>query len=343
MSIKEVFGTDKWGNTVTKYVISQGKLKAEILDRGATIRSLIYDGMDVALGYDSVADYENNRGYLGATIGRCGNRIAGGKFTLAGKEYDVGCNEKGINHLHGGQVGYDQLIWHCAAHTDDSLTLTLTDDGAQSGYPGVLQVSVCFTVAEDALLIHYSATGNEDTPFNPTNHTYFNLAGVGNGDVLDTRLQLFASRYLPVDKDLIPTGILRRTTDTAFDFVTVPKAIGKDINALDGQLRLAGGYDHTFCVDGEGFRPHCQAYSPKSKLYMTVFSSEPGVQLYTGNALQTTAGKGVEQGYGKHDGFCLETQHYPDAVHQPLFPSILLKAEEKFESKTAYCFARESE
>lgn len=346
MSRKEIFGTDQQGNTVTKYTLSHGKLTAEILDRGATVRALIFDGTDVVLGYDSVADYENNDGYLGATIGRCGNRIMGGKFKLGGKEYDVGRNERGVSHLHGGKVGYDKLIFNCAEHTDSSLTLTLTDDGSGSGYPGVLEVSVRFTVAEDALLIEYSAVGSEDTPFNPTNHCYFNLGGVGSGDILDTRVHLYASKYLPVDHDLIPTGVIRPVTGTAFDFATAPKAIGKEIDAKDQQLVLGGGYDHTFCVDGEGFRPVCQAYSPKSGIFMTTFSNEPGVQLYTGNFLHTTAGKaagGMAEGYNKYDGFCLETQHYPDAVHQPQFPSVLLKAGEKFESKTAYSFAKESE
>lgn len=340
---KEIFGTDKCGNPVTKYTIMGGKLRADILDRGATIQSLIYDGVDVCLGYDTVADYEAMDGYLGATIGRYGNRIAGGKFTLNGKEYDVGRNEGGNNHLHGGQMGYDKRMWTCTEHTEDALTLTLRDDGAETGYPGVLEVSVRFSVTEDALVLEYSATPSEDTPVNLTNHCYFNLGGVGSGDILDTRLQLFASAYLPVDHELIPTGVIRPVAGTAFDFVTAPKAIGRDIAQSDRQLKSGGGYDHNFCVDGEGFRPHAQAYSPKTGIYMTTFSDQPGVQLYTGNVLSTPVGKaacGAAEGYGKHDAFCLETQHYPDSVHQPAFPSVTVKAGTTFTGKTAYAFTK---
>ena len=178
---KRVFGTDQNGATVTAYTIADGNLSACILDRGATIQSLIFDGVDVCLGYETVADYEAMDGYLGATIGRYGNRIAGGKFTVNGKEYTVDCNEGGVSHLHGGNVGYDKLIWTCVEHTDTTLTLSLTDRGEDSGYPGTLEVTVRFTVEQDALIIDYSAVGDEDTPFNPTNHCYFNLGGADAG------------------------------------------------------------------------------------------------------------------------------------------------------------------
>ncbi len=336
---KRVFGTDQNGATVTAYTIADGNLSACILDRGATIQSLIFDGVDVCLGYETVADYEAMDGYLGATIGRYGNRIAGGKFTVNGKEYTVDCNEGGVSHLHGGNVGYDKLIWTCVEHTDTTLTLSLTDRGEDSGYPGTLEVTVRFTVEQDALIIDYSAVGDEDTPFNPTNHCYFNLGGAGNGDILGHRMQIYASRYLPVDELLIPTGVLRKVAGTPFDF-TDAKCVGRDIGAEDRQLALGGGYDHNFCVDGEGFRPHAQLYCPETDIYMTTYSDQPGVQLYTGNVLDTTVGKGTTDGYGKHGALCLETQHYPDSVHQPAFPSVLLKAGEKFESKTAYSFTK---
>lgn len=338
--MKTVFGTDKNGATVTAYTIGDGKLSATILDRGATIQSLIFDGVDVCLGYESVADYEAMEGYLGATIGRYGNRIAGGKFTLGGKEYDIGCNEGGKNNLHGGEMGYDKLIWQCAEHTADSLTLSLEDRGAETGFPGTLQVTVRFSVTEDALVLEYSAVGDTDTPFNPTNHCYFNLGGAGSGQILEHKMQIFASRYLPVDEALIPTGVLRRVEGTPFDFATEAKTVGRDIGQDDRQLVLGGGYDHNFCIDGEGFRPHAQVYCPATDIYMTVFSDQPGVQLYTGNVLSTPMGKGTAAGYGKHDALCLETQHYPDSVHQAGFPSVILPAGEKFESKTAYSFTK---
>ena len=341
MVTKSVFATDKNGNAVTSYRIENGALTAEILDRGATIRSLIFEGVDVALGYDDVAGYEQNDGYLGATIGRYGNRIAAGKFSLNGKTYQVHCNEGGKNHLHGGNVGYDKMMWHEETVEDNAVTLSLQDCGAETGYPGTLNVSVRFSVQEDALLIEYSAIGDEDTPVNLTNHCYFNLNGVGNGDVLDTRLQIHASRYLPVDEALIPTGVLRKTEGTPFDFMTGAKAIGKEIGAADRQLALGGGYDHNFCLDGEGFRPVLQAYSPVSGIIMNCLTTEPGVQLYTGNVLSTEVGKGTEKGYGKHDGFCVETQHYPDSPNQPAFPTTVVKAGQRYESKTAYAFSKE--
>lgn len=341
MVTKSIFGTDKNGNAVTSYRIENGDLTAEILDRGATIRSLIFQGVDVALGYEDVAGYEENDGYLGATIGRYGNRIAAGKFTLNGKEFSVDCNEGGKNHLHGGNVGYDKLIWNEEKVEENALTLSLEDRGAETGYPGTLKVCVRFSVAEDALLIEYCAVGDEDTPVNLTNHCYFNLNGAGKGDVLNTRLQIFASHYLPVDEQLIPTGVLRKSVGTPFDFVTEAKAIGRDIGANDKQLALGGGYDHNFCLDGEGFRLALQAYSPESGIVMNCLTDEVGVQLYTGNVLSTKVGKGTESGYGKHFGFCAETQHYPDSPNQPAFPSTTVKAGQRYESKTAYAFSKE--
>ncbi len=340
MITKSVFGTDKNGNVVTNYRIENGDLTAEILDRGATIKSLSYQGIDVALGYDSVAGYEENGGYLGATIGRYGNRIAEGKFCWNGKEYQVDCNERGKQHLHGGNIGYDKLIWKEQRLEENALTLSLTDDGTGAGYPGVLQVKVRFLVEKDTLLIEYSAIGDKDTPINLTNHSYFNLSGAGNGDILDTQLQISASHYLPVDENLIPTGVLAKTSGTAFDF-TKAKSIGRDIKIEDVQLALGGGYDHNFCLDGEGYRTAIKAYSPKSKIIMCCLTDQPGVQLYTGNVLSTSQGKGTENGYEKHGGFCLETQHYPDSPNQAAFPSTILKAGQTYNSKTAYAFSKE--
>ncbi len=341
MITKSVFGTDKNGKIVTAYCIENSNLAVEILDRGATIRALRYQGIDVALGYDSVAGYEENGGYLGATIGRYGNRIAKGKFTLNGKEYHIDCNEGGKQHLHGGNEGYDKLFWKEESLEENALTLSLQDDGDVTGYPGVLNVKVRFFVAEDTLSIEYTALGDKDTPVNLTNHSYFNLAGAGNGDILDTQLQISASHYLPVDNDLIPTGELCKTEGTPFDFASAAKSIGQDITAKDDQLALGGGYDHNFCLDGEGYRLAIVAYSPKSKIKMACLTDQPGVQLYTGNVLSTPVGKGTENGYGKHGGFCLETQHYPDSPNQAAFPSTVLKAGEIYNSKTAYAFSKE--
>ncbi|MBR5783306.1 MAG: galactose mutarotase [Clostridia bacterium] len=340
MVSKSIFGTDKDGKVVTLYTIRNGDLSVGILDRGATIQSLIYKGVDVALGYDDVAGYEDNGGYLGATIGRYGNRIAGGSFTVDGKQYSVDKNDDGVNHLHGGNVGYNELFWQEKSMEDNAVTLCLTDKGADSGYPGTLAVEMRFSIEEDALILEYSAVGDEDTPVNLTNHCYFNLSGAGNGDILDTRLQILAGRYLPVDEKLIPTGVLRLVAGTPFDF-TAPKAIGKEIKADDKQLSYGDGYDHNYCLDGEGFRLAVQAYSPRSGITMNVFTDEVGVQFYAGNVLSSTAGKGTANGYNKWEGFCLETQHYPDSPNQPHFPSTLVKAGETYHSKTAYAFIKE--
>lgn len=338
---KSVFGTDKNGNVVTSYCIQDGNLTVEILDRGATIRVLKYRGVDVALGYDSVAGYEQNDGYLGATIGRYGNRIANGQFTVNGKAYQVDRNEGGMHHLHGGNVGYDKLFWKETEVGDNALTLSLLDNGIQSGYPGTLQVTVCFLVKEDTLWIIYTAQGDEDTPINLTNHTYFNLNGAGNGDILDNELMIYASKYLPVDEKLIPTGALCETVGTPFDFVSDMKSIGRDITKPDQQLSIGGGYDHNFCLDEGGLHVAVKARSPKTHIVMSCLTDQPGVQLYTGNMLSTTVGKGTENGYEKYGGFCLETQHYPDSPHYPSFPSTILKAGQKFISKTAYAFSKE--
>lgn len=333
------FGQTTEGYAVKRYEITDGNLRVSLMDYGATIQFIEYAGTRVVLGYDSVTDYQNNGGYLGATIGRCGNRIADGKF--AG--YDVGRNENGVTHLHGGMLGYDKQIWSGEAAGENAVRFHLTDTAQSNGYPGDVEVDVTFTVVEDALMIDYTATAGEDTPINLTNHAYFNLNGAGSGDVLATKLKIMAEQYLPVDDKLLPTGIKRQVAGTPFDFHDL-KPIGKEIAAPDRQLALGGGYDHNFCLTGEGFRPVAQAVGDQSGIVMTCFTDQPGVQLYTGNCLASSAGFadfGRAAGYGKHEAFCLETQHYPDSVHHAEFPDVWLKAGETFRSRTAYAFSKE--
>lgn len=334
------FGKNRLGEEITRYEISSGKLSAYILDEGATLQSLIFDGTDVVLGYDNIAHYERNEGYLGATVGRYANRIARGQFTLNGKHFQLDCNEKGKTHLHGGQKSVCFKKWSVTSHREDEITLSVTDQG--DGYPGTVTLSVRFSVKDDTLGIAYSAVSDEDTPINLTNHAYFNLGGVGSGDILDTVLTLSASEITPVDADLIPIGELWSVAGTPFDF-RAPTAIGAHIADHERQLMLGGGYDHNFCIDGTGLRPFCTAFSPKSGITLTGFTDQPGVQLYTGNCLSTDAGKaaaGKEKGYGKFEGFCLETQHYPDSPNHSSFPSTVLKAGETFQSTTLYSFKR---
>ncbi len=310
-------------------------LSVSILTYGATIQAIHYKGVDVALGYNALEDYQKMGGYIGATVGRYANRIAGGKFTLNGVEYNVGCNEEGRGHLHGGKIGLDKKIWKAEPLNGTALRLTTVLADGEEGYPGELQVGVLFEVAENTLRITYEGLCDQDTVFNPTNHCYFNLNGQDGAPVTNHLLQINAQAYTPVDNLLIPTGELRPLRGTAFDF-TVAKPIGKDINADDPQIKLGAGYDHNFCLQGEGFRLAASASSPATGFRMECFTDQPGVQVYTGNYLENPVGKSGPM--GKHQGFCLETQTYPDAPNHPAFPSATLPAGKPFRSVTEYRF-----
>ncbi len=334
MSIeKEAFGLAE------KYTIrGSADLSVCILTYGATLQSIRYKGVDVALGYHTLEDYKTHGGYLGATVGRYANRIAGGKFTLNGVEYDVGCNETGRGHLHGGKVGMDKKIWKAEPLSGTALRMTTLLADGEEGYPGELKVGVLFEVEGDTLRITYEGCSDQDTVFNPTNHCYFNLNGENGADVTNHLLQINANAYTPVDELLIPTGELRPVQGTAFDF-TVAKPIGKEINAPDPQVQLCGGYDHNFCLPGEGLRTAAVAQSPATGIRMECCTDQPGVQLYAGNYLNNSNGKSGHM--GKHQGFCLETQTYPDSPNHPAFPSAVLPAEKNFRSVTEYRFSQE--
>lgn len=332
----ELYGVD-----VIKYTLENlNGFSVSLINYGATVTNLMFDGRDLVLGYDDLKGYMESDGYLGATIGRYGNRIASGRFTLGGTEYDVGRNENNVSHLHGGFVGFDKQLWTVASAFDGpapSLSFNHVFDDMEEGYPGELDVTVTFTVtAENSLRIEYKAISSKDTVCNLTNHSYFNLAGFDGGNVLDTQLCINADRYTPVDDKLIPTGELAAVEGTPFDF-RQPKAIGRDINAEHKQLKMGGGYDHNFCLnDGE---IKVTAYCPSSKIKMSVKTSEPGVQLYTANFLENAVGKGGP--LYKHQAFCLETQHYPDSPNHSNFPSTALPAESDYYSVTEYIFEKE--
>lgn len=341
MGIQEqTFGHMPDGRAVQRItLIGEGGLAASLLTYGATLQALTFGGRDVVLGYDTLDEYRTHESYQGATVGRYANRIAGGRFVLGGVAYDVGCNEGGRGHLHGGREGFDKKLWDAETLEDrgePSVRFSYTAADGEEGYPGQLEVAVTFTVTRDnALRIRYEASSERDTVLNLTNHAYFNLNGYDGGDVLDTSLRIEADAYTPVDERLIPTGERRPVADTPFDFRQA-KPIGRDSGAADDQLALGGGYDHNFVL-GDGFKRAVTATAPRSGIRLECWTDQPGVQLYTANGLDVPAGKGGIALY-RHQGFCLETQHFPDSPNHPDFPSTMLRAGELFESVTEYRF-----
>jgi aldose 1-epimerase len=298
---------------------------------------------DIVLGFDNVSGYQSpeyvkSGPYFGALIGRYGNRIKGGKFTLDGKEYKLATNN-GPNHLHGGVKGFDKVVWQAqpgSSADGQNLTLTYTSKDGEEGYPGNLQVQVVYTLTnDDALRIDYTATTDKATPVNLTNHSYFNLNHGTTKDVLNHQVTLNADRYTVVDAGLIPTGELRPVKGTPFDFTT-PHTIGERIGQVEG------GYDHNWVLktsgNAGGLHEAATVYEPTSGRTMTISTDQPGVQFYTGNFLDgTLTGKGGTQ-YVKNGGFCLETQHFPDSPNQPKFPTTILKPGETMRSTTVHQF-----
>lgn len=348
---KQSFGTTAEGQPIDLYVLSNKKgMEAAITNYGGTLVSLKVPDRngklaDIVLGYDSLAGYESDKAFFGATIGRYGNRIAHGKFTLAGKEYTLAKND-GENHLHGGVKGFNKRVWTArdvSGAAGQALELTYLSKDGEEGYPGNLSVKVVYTLAADRneLRIDYRATTDKETVVNLTNHSYFNLAGQGDGDVLQHELTLHAGRFTPVDQTLIPTGELRPVHGTPFDF-TKPTAIGARINQDDEQLKFGRGYDHNWVLDSPKTSTPvfgARAYDPQSGRVLEVLTTEPGIQFYSGNFLDGTI-KGKDGKVYKHRyGFCLETQHFPDSPNHPDFPSTVLKPGQSYATTTIYRFS----
>ena len=321
--------------------------EVDIMTYGATVTSIRVpdrDGEmeDVVLGFESLGGYLSDNPYFGSVVGRYGNRIANGMFMLDGESYTLARNN-GPNHLHGGLVGFDKVIWdgRVSAYDDYAVAeLTYVSEDGEEGYPGTLSVKVTYTLTPDnELIVNYEATTTKATPVNLTQHSYFNLGGDGAGDVLDHELSLNASYFTPVDSTLIPTGELRSVVGTPFDFKSAPVAIGARIDDDDPQLTIGGGYDHNFVLDGGGgsLALAASVFHPASGRTMDVYTTEPGVQLYTGNFLNGLPGKDFHI-YGRHAGFCLETQHYPDSPNQSDFPSTILRPGERYTSQTRFAF-----
>jgi aldose 1-epimerase len=321
--------------------------KARITDYGAKLVSLEVPDKDgqlanVILGYDSLSSYLTGDQYFGATVGRYANRIAKGKFTLNGKDYQLALNN-GPNHLHGGPGGYQSVLWNAEVLQQDGfpiLKFTYQSPDAEEGYPGKLQIEVSYLWDDsNSLVITYKAVGDQDTYVNLTHHSLFNLKGAGNGDMLEHELMLAADAFTPVDSTLIPTGEIRPVVNTPFDF-TAATAIGKRINDADEQLKVGNGYDHNWVLTKKKeFDLAAALYEPHSGRLMEVFTTEPGIQFYSGNFLDGLQIGSGNKPYNFRYGLALETQHFPDSPNQPSFPSTLLKKGEEYHQKTVYRFS----
>jgi aldose 1-epimerase len=298
---------------------------------------------DIVLGYDSLAGYVAASPYFGAIVGRYGNRIARGRFSLDGATYQLATNN-GPNHLHGGVRGFDKVVWDAEPFRSDSgagVAFSYTSRDGEEGYPGTLRARVRYTLTEgDELIVEYEATTDKATPVNLTQHSYFNLAGAGRGDILGHELTLNASAFTPVDTTLIPTGELAPVAGTPFDFRT-PTAIGARIGQADTQLRFGGGYDHCWVLDrggAAGLVLAARLREPTSGRTLEVRTTEPGIQFYSGNFLDgSNVGKGGRP-YAYRTGLALETQHFPDSPNKPSFPSTILRPGETYRSRTVFAF-----
>ncbi len=346
---KQPFGKMPDGTAIDAYTLSDGRVEAKIITFGGTIVSLKAPDKagksdDVVLGFDSLDDYVKisnapaGNPFFGAIIGRYANRIAKGKFTLDGKQYSVPINNP-PNSLHGGPHGFNNVVWK-GKEIPNGIELTYLSKDGEAGYPGNLSVTVRYTLENAALKIDYSPTTDKDTVINLTNHSYFNLAGQGHGDILNHMLTLHASRFTPIDSNLIPTGELRPIANTPFDF-TKSRRVGDRIDADDEQIRFAKGYDHHWVLDSSGGKlfDAAEVYEPTSGRVLRVSTTQPGIQFYTGNFLDgTLKGKGGAT-YPRRSALCLETQHFPDSPNHPKFPTTELKPGERYHTVTVFSFS----
>ena len=343
------FGSTPSGGEVTLYTLANRHgMEADIMNYGGIVVNLkVPDRQgniaDVVLGYDSLDGYLKASPYFGALVGRYGNRIARGRFKLDGVEYTLARNN-GENALHGGLKGFDKQLWTArdvSTATEPRLELTYVSRDGEEGYPGNLTAVVTYSVTEaNELRIDYSATTDKDTVLNLTNHSYFNLAGQGSGDVLKHQVTIYADRVTPIDKGLIPTGELKPVAGTPFDF-RQPHEIGERIAGKDEQLVYGKGYDHNFVLNGGGgsLAPAAKVYDASTGRVMEVLTDQPGLQFYTGNFLDgSITGKGGKV-YQQRYAFCMETQHFPDSPNHPEFPSVELKPGERYHTTTVYRFS----
>ena len=341
---KSAFGEMPDGSKIEIFTLEEGALRARVMTYGARLVSLEVPDRtgkvgDIVLGYESLTPYTKDpKSYFGSIVGRYGNRIAHAQFSLDGKTYHLPVND-GVNTLHGGLVGFDKLVWH-GHEIPHGVELTLVSKNGDQGFPGTLTARVRYTLEAHALKIEYFATTDQDTVLNLTNHSYFNLAGEGNGDILKHLVTIPADRYTPVDSGLIPTGELAPVAGTPLDFHKAT-AIGARIDSDMEQMKLAGGYDHNYVLNGEmgEMQQAAMVMDPSSGRVLTVETTQPGVQFYSGNFLDGTLVGKHGHVYGKHAGFCLETQHFPDSPNHPAFPTSELKPGETYHYITLFKFS----
>lgn len=337
---KSSFGKTKNGEQVALYTLKNKRnTQLEIITYGAAVRSLrLNGGVDVVLGYDAIEDYEKQDKYMGAIVGRVANRIGGGIFHLNGRRYNLCCNN-GPNHLHGGSKGFDKRVWG-AKEKDGELWLSYFSADGEEGYPGNLEVLVKYRLSEEnEFTITYGAKADADTVVNLSSHCYFNLSGENSGSIEEHDMQIFASQYTQSDENCLPTGVISTVCNTPMDF-TVPKKIGRDLYERDPQLENVGGYDHNWVLDKapDSFGVCAKVTSQKTKIGMEVYTTQKGVQFYSGNFLDGQVRGKNGAIYLKHSGFCLETQGFPNAVAFKHFPQIVLKKGETYKEKTTFNF-----
>jgi aldose 1-epimerase len=336
------------GRDVNLYLIkNRNRVEIEITNYGGIVISLKVpdrqgETADVVLGYDDLASYEQDKWHFGAIIGRYANRIANGKFRLGGSEYTLARNN-GPNHLHGGQSGFEKAVWRAqegSGAQNDRLVLEYVSEDGEEGYPGRMEARVEYSLSdENEFAIHYRASADKDTVVNLTNHSYFNLRGAAEDNILLHQLQLNADQFTPVNENLIPTGELRRVNHTPFDF-TQPRTIGSRIHQDDQQMKFGRGYDHNWVLNVNRALSHAATlYEPLSGRTMEIFTTEPGIQFYSGNFLDGSMRGKAGASYGLRGGLCLETQHFPDSPNHANFPSTVLRAGERYESTTVFKFS----
>jgi aldose 1-epimerase len=343
--VQEEFGKTGDGAAVDLFTLTnKSGASAKVITLGATLASLNMpdrDGKldDVVLGQDTLDGYLHHNRFFGCVVGRYGNRIGGAKFTLNGVEYKLTANERD-NILHGGRKGFDKVVWSGKKIDDQSVELTYLSKDGEEGFPGNLTAVVCYTLTDDnELRIDYKATTDKDTVVNLTNHTYFNLGGRAAPNILGHELKIDADQYTLTNASLIPTGQMASVEGTPFDFRT-PHTIGERIEADNAQMKGARGYDLNFVLNPrDGLRLAATVYEPTSGRVMEVWTTQPGMQFYSGNGLDgSITGKGGKS-YIRYGGFCLETQHFPDSPNQPNFPSTVLKAGDVYQTTTAFRFS----
>ena len=348
---KELFGTTNDGIKVYAFTIHNNKgASIKVLTYGAILSKVVMPDKnnkfgDIVLGYDSLDKYLTHNAQFGTIVGRYGNRIARGTFTLDGVEYHLPVNN-GPNHLHGGPQGFDKKVWDAETVSGDGfggVKLHYLSKDGEAGYPGNLDVYVTYTLNDsNEIKIEYAAETDKATVLNLTNHSYFNLNGQGNGDVLDEELTIYADQYIPTDSTAIPLGPLADVAGTPFDF-REPHTIGERIYDDNEQLKFGKGYDHSFVVKGRAgdLRPAAKVYDKNSGRIMEVLTTQPAVQLYIGNNLNTSYVGKDNKVYDKYYAVCLETQHYPDSPNHPDYPTTVLRPGEKFSETTIYGFSHD--